>query len=491
MLFTMVISLYTSRIVLHVLGVDDYGIYNVVGGVVMMFAFLSSSLGAASSRYITFGLGRGDLFHLKKIFSSIVSIHFCLAILVLLLSETVGLWFLLHKMQIPADRMDAAVWVYQFSVLTLLTSIMSIPYNAVIIAHERMKAFAYISILDVVLKLLVVFLLVFVAADKLKLYAGLLFGIQLIDQSIYWFYCRRHFEESKFHFIWDKPLFREIFVFAGWTMNGNLAVVGYTQGLNILLNLFFGPAVNAARGIAVQVQGVILRFCDNFQTAINPQLTKSYAQGELDYMHRLLVTSSKYSFFLLIFLSMPVLFETRQILNWWLGIVPPYTVVFLRLILLTSMLSALADPVIVSVHATGRLKKFQLIEGTMLLSIVPIAYLLLKFTHVPPESVFVVHLVVEIFTQFARVRIVLPMIGMERSAYVKSVICPILRVSLLSAVVPLLVHSVLPAGIGPFFILCLTCAVSVAVTIYYAGCTPGERKFVIEKVKNLLNSKRK
>lgn len=491
MLFTMGVSLYTSRIVLHVLGVDDYGIYNVVGGVVMMFAFLSSSMGAASSRYITFGLGRGDLFHLKKVFSSIVSIHFCLAILVLLLSETVGLWFLLHKMQIPPDRVNAAVWVYQFSVLTLLTSIMSIPYNAVIIAHERMKAFAFISILDVLLKLLGVYLLVFVAMDKLKLYAGLLFFIQLVDQSIYWFYCRRHFEESRFRFIWDKPLFREIFVFAGWTMNGNLAVVGYTQGLNILLNLFFGPAVNAARGIAVQVQGVILRFCDNFQTALNPQLTKSYAQGELSYMHQLLVTSSKYSFFLLIFLSMPVMFQTEQILNWWLGIVPPYTVIFLRLVLLTSMLSALADPVIVSVHATGRLKKFQLIEGTMLLSIVPIAYLLLKFAHVPPESVFVVHLIVEIFTQFARVRIVLPMIGMKRSVYVKKVIYPILKVSLISIIVPLLVYLTLPVTVGSFFILCFTCAGSVAVTIYYGGCTPGEREFVMEKIKSLINSKRK
>lgn len=491
MLFTMVVALYTSRVVLNVLGVEDYGIYNVVGGVVAMFGFLSSSLGGASSRYITYGLGKGDIFHLKKVFSSIVLIHFCLVVFILILSETVGLWFLLHKMQIPADRMDAAVWIFQFSVLTMLTSVMSAPYNAMIIAHERMKAFAYISILDVVLKLLVVYLLVWVSVDKLKLYAGLIFCIQVTDQIIYWWYCRKYFEESRFRFIWEKSLFKEIFVFAGWTMSGNLAVVGYTQGLNILLNMFFGPIVNAARGIAVQVQNVVMSFCNNFQTALSPQLMKSYAQGELEYMHQLIVACSKYSFYLLIFLSMPIMFEAEQILHWWLGLVPEYAAVFLRIILTASILNTLADPISISVYATGNVKKYQIIEGAMLLSIVPIAYLLLKFTHVPPQSVFFVHLGVEVLTQFARVQIALPMIGMDITRYLKDIIYPILKVIIVSLILPLIVYLLLPTTIISFFAICLTCVISVAITIYYVGCTSTEREFALVKIKHLINLRRK
>ncbi len=486
MLFTMVVSLYTSRVVLNVLGVEDYGIYNVVGGVVAMFGFLNTSLGTASSRYVIYGLGKGDPLHLKKVFSSIVTIHFCLAVFLLIVSETIGLWFLFHKMQIPPERMSAAIWVFQFSVLTMLLSVISIPYNAVIIAHERMKAFAYISILDVVLKLLIVYLLLFVSFDKLKLYAGLVFGIQLIDQFVYWRYCRKHFEESKFHFVWDKPLFKEIFAFAGWSMNSSLAVIGYTQGLNILLNMFFGPVVNAARGIAVQVQGVVVRFCNSFQDALNPQLMKSYAQENFGYMHQLFVASSKFSFFFLLFLSLPILFETERILHWWLGIVPEYTVVFLRLILLASILSALTDPIAVSVQATGRIKKYQLIEGCMLLSIVPIAYLLLKFTQVPPASVFIVHLVIEILTLFVRVRIVLPMIGMNISTYAKEVIRPVINVALLSPIIPFIIYFLSPINIWSFFIVCLACACSVAVVTYYGGCTVNERKFILEKINRFI-----
>lgn len=486
MLFTMAVSLYTSRVVLNTLGIEDFGIYNVVGGVVAMFSFLNGTLVGASSRYITYGLGIGDYAHLKKVFSSIVFIHFCFGVLILILAETVGLWFLLHKMQIPADRMVAAMWVYQFSVVTMLVSIMSVPYNAVIIGHERMSAFAYISILDVILKLLVTYILVIVSFDKLKIYAGLILGIQLIDQFIYWNYCRKHFEESKFHFVWDKPLLKEIVTYAGWTMNGSLAVMGYTQGLNILLNLFFGPVVNAARGIAVQVQGVAQSFCNNFQMALNPQLTKSYAQSNLNYMHSLIIASSKFSFFLMLFISMPVMFETEQILHWWLGLVPEYTVIFLRLILLSSMLNTLANPIIVSVHATGIIRKFQLIEGTMLLLIVPIAYLLLKFTHVPPESVFIVHLVIGVLTQYARVRIVLPMINMSLSNYFKNVFTPIVKVIAISPIIPLIVYIFLPVNVASFFIVCLSCMMSVASVIYYKGCTIQEREFAILKIKKMI-----
>ena len=489
MLFTMIVSLYTSRVVLNTLGVEDFGIYNVVGGVVAMFSFLSGSLGGASSRYITYGLGVGNLKHLIKVFSNIVLIHFCLAIIVVLLAETIGLWFLYHKMQIPLSRISAAIWVYQYSVITLFISIMSIPYNAIIIGHERMSAFAYISILDVILKLVVAYILVILPFDKLKIYGGLLCVIQVINQLMYWRYCKIHFKESTFHFVWDKSLFQEIVIYAGWTMNGNLAVIGYVQGLNVLLNLFFSPIVNASRGIAVQVQGVAQKFCNSFQMALNPQLTKSYAQGNLEYMHQLIVSSSKYSFFLVLFISIPIMFEAKYILNLWLGIVPDHTVNFVRLVLMTSILGALANPIKTSIHATGKIKRFQIIEGSLLLSIVPIAYLLLKYFQMKPESVFIVHLIIEIIAQTIRVYIVLPEIKMEYSNYVKNVIRPIMIVLLISPVIPFITYHYLPESLLSFFIVCATCSASTILAIYFAGCTTNERVVAIEKMKKIINRK--
>lgn len=389
MLFLMIISLYTSRVILNTLGVEDYGINNVVSGFIGMLGFLSGSLGAASSRFITYDLGIGDMVTMKRTFGNIVTIHLLLAVMILIFGETIGLWFVLNKLQIPENRMTAALWVYQFSIFSFMLSIVSVPYNATIIAHERMKAFAYISIVDAILKLLIVYLLVIIPYDKLIIYAILFFCIQVFDRVVYGVYCYRHFEETKTKLAFNKKLFKEIFSFAVWTMNGNLAVIGYTQGINVLLNMFFGPVVNAARGIAVQVQTVVQNFCNNFQMALNPQLTKSYAQKDLAHMQQLLKVSSKFSFFLLYIISLPLMLEAPLVLKWWLGIVPEHTINFLRLILCSSMLVALSNPLVVSVHATGKIKKFQAIEGTMLLCIVPIAYVLLKLFGIRPEYVFV------------------------------------------------------------------------------------------------------
>lgn len=356
MLFLMIISLYTSRVILNTLGVEDYGINNVVSGFIGMLGFLSGSLGAASSRFITYDLGIGDMVTMKRTFGNIVTIHLLLAVMILIFGETIGLWFVLNKLQIPENRMTAALWVYQFSIFSFMLSIVSVPYNATIIAHERMKAFAYISIVDAILKLLIVYLLVIIPYDKLIIYAILFFCIQVFDRVVYGVYCYRHFEETKTKLAFNKKLFKEIFSFAVWTMNGNLAVIGYTQGINVLLNMFFGPVVNAARGIAVQVQTVVQNFCNNFQMALNPQLTKSYAQKDLAHMQQLLKVSSKFSFFLLYIISLPLMLEAPLVLKWWLGIVPEHTINFLRLILCSSMLVALSNPLVVSVHATGKIK---------------------------------------------------------------------------------------------------------------------------------------
>ena len=490
MLFMMLVSLYTSRVVLNTLGVADFGINNVVGGVISMLGFLTGSLGAASSRYITFDLGKGDKKVMKRTFGNIKSIHYILAGVILLIGETIGLWFMTTKLQIPAERETAAFWVYQFSILSSMIAVISVPYNATIIAHEKMSAFAYITIVDAILKLLIVYLLVIVPYDKLIIYSFLFFCIQAFDQLVYIVYCSRHFEEVHTSCCYDKKLFREIFSFAGWTMNGHLAVIGYTQGLNILLNVFFGIAVNAARGVAVQVQNICQQFCSNFQMALNPQLTKSYAHGDLKMMHGLLIKSSKFSFFILFFIAMPLMFEANIVLKTWLGIVPGHTVNFLRLIMIVGLLYTLSNPIIVSVHATGRLKKFQLIEGSMLLMIVPIAYVFLKFLGIRPEYVFVVHIMVEICTQYARLRIVLPMINMDLGDYFRKVIKPILFVVVLSPILPYILYCNMTEGYASFFIECSICVLCSCIVIYSVGCTNSERIFLKGKIFEVINKVR-
>lgn len=489
MLLMIVINLYTSRVILQVLGVEDFGINNVVGGVISMLGFLTGSLAAASSRYITYDLGKGDMAVMKKTFGNILSIHLLLSLIIIIIGETIGLWFMTTQLQIPDSRETAAFWVYQFSIVSFVLSVISVPYNASIIAHEKMSAFAYISIADAVLKLLIVYLLLVIPYDKLIVYAALFCCIQIFDRIVYSVYCRKYFEETRTGLNFDKNLFKEIFAFAGWTMNGNLAVIGYTQGINVLLNVFFGPAVNAARGIAVQVQNVTCQFCTNFQMALNPQLTKSYATSDYVHMHQLLKVSSKFSFYLMLLISLPLILEAPLILKWWLGTVPNHTVSFLRLILCTGILLVLSNPIIVTVHATGKLKKFQLIEGSMLLSIVPIAYLLLKFFHIPPEYVFLVHIFVEICTQYARVRIVLPMIAMPIRDYAVDVINPILKVSIFALIIPLFVYCNMDKNTASFFIVCAVTVCWILFVTYFIGCTKDEQLFVRNKLVTTLNNK--
>lgn len=487
MFIMVIISLYTSRIVLKTLGVEDFGINNVVGGVITFLGFLTSSLAVASSRFITFALGKGNHEELKNTFNNIVLIHGLFSIVVLIIGETVGLWFVTTQLNIPAGRENAAMWVYQLSILTSIGSLISSPYNAAIIAHEKMSAFAYLTLGDAILRLLAVFLLVYTPFDKLIFYAVYICMIQLFDFMVYIIYCNRKFEETKGLKLknTDKKLFKEIFSYAGWTMNGNLAVFGYTQGLNILLNIFFNPIVNAARGIAVQVQNIVNNFCINFQMAINPQLTKSYAAGDLKRMHKLIIASSKYSFYLMLFICLPLAIEAETVLKWWLGEYPEHTVSFLRLILGASILSCFSNPIITAVHATGRLKWFQIYEGTSLLMIVPVAYVALKFFNVPPEAVFVVHIVIEIITQGIRLKIVLPMVGMGIKEYHKNVIIPVLKVALISPVVPIIAYNIISVSeVVDFLIMGFICVLTVCLCTFFCGCSKKEKDLVISKIKS-------
>lgn len=301
MLLTMTVSLYTSRVVLNTLGVVDFGIYNVVGGVVLMFSFLNSSMSSATQRFLSIELGKQDYLQLKKVFSMSVNIHAIIAIAIFILAETIGLWFLNARLVIPADRIVAANWVYQFSIFAFMLTIMNVPYNATIIAHERMKVYAYVSIIEVFLKLTIVVVLVFSGFDKLKLYSLLVFVVSIIVWIIYKVYCKRNFHETSYIYFWEKSLYKTLINYAGWNLFGNIAGVTFNQGINIMLNLFFGPTINAARSIAYQINSAVSGFVSNFQIAMNPQIVKSYALEDLKYMHQLIFQGAKYSFFFFFF----------------------------------------------------------------------------------------------------------------------------------------------------------------------------------------------
>ena len=487
MFLTMAVTLYTSRIVLNVLGIEDFGIYNVVGGVVSTFGFMNAAMTTATQRYLIFEFGRNNFNQLQKIFNTSLSIHALISILVIVLAETVGLWLLSNKLTIPSYRMDAALWVFQLSVFSSVVMIMSVPYNAAIIAHEKMSAFAYISVLEVVLKLLIVFLLQVGDYDRLKMYAILIFAIQLCIRLIYGLYCDRYFPETKFRKMWDPKLFREMLSFASWYLWANCATIASTQGVNILLNLFFNPVTNAARGIAVQVQGAFEQFSISFQMALNPQITKSYAVHDYSYMHNLIFRSSKFSFFLLFLLLLPVMFETEMILTVWLKIVPADTVIFVRLMLCATIVDTASNPLMVAAAATGKVRFYQLAMGGTLLAILPISYIVLKLGG-NPSSVFVVHLCIFLLAFVVRLFIVCPMIELSLTKYVKQVVLRCLLVAVISLILPLLLRFLFPEeSIGHFLLVCLSCVVSVFVSVYYWGLDSSERLFVDRNVISLIS----
>ena len=489
MLFTMGISLFTSRVILQTLGVEDYGISSVVGGVISMFTFINAAMVSSTQRYLNFELVRGDANQLRSVFSTSLQIHALIALAIIVLSETVGLWFLNEKLVIPEARMTAAMWVYQCSILSCAVSIMSTPYNAVIVAHEKMSAFAYISILDVSLKLLVVYLLVVLPFDKLIILSILTLLVQLFIRYIYTLYCHRHFPESYFQFRFNKTLFKEMFGFAGWSFWGNLAAILYTQGLNMMLNIFFGPIVNAARGIAVQVQSAVQQFVGGFQTALNPQITKNYASNNLPQMHSLMFRSARFSFLLLFFLSLPVLMETNFILTLWLKTVPDDAVIFTQIMICISLIYTTANPCIIANQATGKVKIYQMVVGGILLLILPISYVVLKLG-APAYSVFIVHFCIESLAQFSRMYMLRKLIHLPLWQYMKNIYIPIVSTVVIAIILPLVVRMQVAEGWLRFLAVGFTCVLSVGASSYFIGFTKQERVFFLDRSLRLLRNKR-
>ena len=375
---TMIISLYTSRVVLKILGIDDYGIYQAVGGIVGFLSFLNNALGTGTSRFITFGLGEGDKNKLKKIFSTTLTVHICLAVFIVVLAETIGLWFLYNKLVIPSNRFDASLVVYHLSIITAFFSLTQVPYGACIIAHEKMQVYAYVSIVDAVLKLLIVYLLGIGDIDKLKLYALLLCLIQVGEIIFYNLYCVKRFEESKFKILIDKPIFKEIASFSGWSLFAGGSIALNNQGILMLLNMFFSPAVVTARSISLQVNNAVNQFVTNFQTAANPQIVKLYAAKDYEGSKQLLLQTTKFSYYLMLLLCLPVCLCAQQLLDIWLEEVPEYAVIFLQIIVVQSLFCVFDTSFYRALYAKGRLKENALISPTLGFLTFPIVYVLFK-----------------------------------------------------------------------------------------------------------------
>lgn len=487
MMVTMIISLYTSRVVLKVLGVDDYGIYQSVGGIVGFLSFLNSALSSGSSRFITFGLGEGNITKLKNIFNTTLTGHLILAIVIVVLAETIGGWFLHHKLVIPPERMEAAEWVFHFSVLTVFFTLTQVPYNACIIAHEKMKVFAYVSIVDTVCKLLIVYVLLIGRIDKLILYAILHFALQVSILLFYRLYCVKQFEETKFQLSLDKKILKEIFGFSGWSLFANSAIALNNQGILVLLNMFFTPAVVAARSLSIQVEMAAYHFVTNFQTATVPQIVKRYAQGDSDGSKDLLLNMTKYSFYLMLLLAVPIFFSAKQLLSLWLTEVPPYTVVFLQIVVVQSLFQVFDTSFYKALYTKGRLKENALTSPTCLLINFIAVFILFKLGFSPVALSWATAICYACMGLIIKPILLIKIVNYSWSDITR-VVLACLKVVLLALPVPffvtLYVNSSNLSTLVSFFIIVVTGAVSVAIVVWFWGLSLNMRKRLVMVVKS-------
>lgn len=485
MFLIMAISIYTSRVILNALGVDDYGIYNVVGGFVGLFAVVNASLVSAIVRFITTEQGIGNLENEKKIFCTSINVEIIVASIVLLLAETLGLWFLNERMVIPAEKLFAANVVYQLSLASFVISLISIPYTASIVAHEKMSAFAYISIIDAIWRLVVAYVICVIDDNRLIVYAILLSFVTILVQFIYIVYCKRKFPECIYHLLFDKEILGRMLRFAGWETIGSSASVVRDQGLNVMLNLFFGPAVNAARGISMQVYTAVINFVNNFSMALNPQIYKAYAQDNRDYLMKLVFNGARLSYYLMFLLSLPILINTPYILELWLKNVPEHTVTFVRLVLITGLISAFSETLVTTQNATGKNKWYQIIIGGTNFLTLPIAYLFLWLGNAP-ESVFFVTIFIEIVRLFLRLPILKRMVDIDIRRFLKEVILMPFVISIEASIIPWVAKENVDANFINFVFISLLCVISVLTIVYIQGLNREERQLVVNQAGKML-----
>lgn len=479
MFLTMVIGLYTSRIVLRVLGESDYGVYSVVGSLVIMLAYINSVFVSATQRYMSYSLGDGTEEKQHKVFCTSMSVHIILALIIFVLAETVGLWFINTCLEVPEERMCAANWVYQFSIISVLTSILTIPYNSSVIAHERMNIFAYISIIDAVMKLLMAYMLLTISWDKLIVYAALMSVITLITSPCYVIYCRNHFKECHYQVIIDKCQIKEMAAFSGWTAVGTLGFTFKDQLINILINIFYGTAVNAARGLTMQVNNIVNQFVVNIFMAVSPQIIKQYAAGNITESRKLVYGSAKFAFFLMGIIIIPLIINLRYILTLWLGEVPRYTYEFLVIILIGSLLATLSTSCTTALQATGNIRNFQITISILFLCEIPAAYILMHFDCAP-----FIAILPSLITQFLGILVRFYILHKQVEGYgvayflsriVLQSVCVIALAFTICTFIACHLHQ------DSFPMLCVSTLIYIVITIsiiYFAGISKNEREYI-------------
>ena len=483
MLIMLFISFFTSRVILQSLGVVDYGIYNVVGGVVAMFSFFNAALSGATGRFLSYEIGVGNKLKLKNTFQSAVVIHIFIGFLIIILIETIGLWYVKNKLNVPIERLDAAIIVFHISAITCFLNIIQVPFNASITSHERMSAFAYISILDALIKLGIAYILYIFAGDRLVLYAILLMCSVIIINLLYIIYCKKNFDECSFSLQIDKNIMIPMLKFSSWDLYGNLSVMVRSQGLNILQNYFFGPIVNASSAIANTVLNAIMGFTDNFLTAVRPQIIKQYATKQYESLQKLVFNTSRYSFFLLLLTTLPLLFETKYAMGLWLKEVPEYAVVFCQLSIINNWVSILFRSIVTSINATGQVKLISIVNGTIYILVLPVSYIMLKYGYGPtiPFILNIIFLFIGhvIFTMII-VRKLMPFFQIYR--FFNEVLLKCLLITLISIPVPLLLYYFMQESILRFIIVSLASIVWTSIIIYFVGISNEERKLFIKLV---------
>ena len=487
MIITMLISLYTSRVILQVLGIDDFGLYGAVAGVVGMLIFLNAALSTGTSRFLTFELGTGDFEKLKKTFSTLLNVHIILAIIIVILSETVGLWFVYHKLSIPADRMDAALWTYHISIFATFVLVMQVPFSASVISHEKMNIFAYASIVDVVLKLCIVYLLSVGKMDKLILYAALMCVVSIGMGIFYMLYCFSHFKETRYQFTFDKNIFKSVAGFSAWSLISGLAIALNTQGTVILTNIFFGPAVVTARAISVQVSSAANQFVSSFRTAVNPQIVKQYAAEDYDESKKLLLYSTKFSFFLMLLLGLPIILLAEPILQLWLGQFPEYTVIFVQLIIIQSLFSVFDTSFYTALFTKGRLRENALISPLLGFIQFPIIYLLFKKGYSPVVLSYAGIIVYAMLGLIIKPVLICKIVNYTFRD-ITSVFIPCLKVCLLAVPIPVLVSYYLANSLINYFAVCVVSAICVLTAVYYFGINRQMRHKIMSIVKDKIRN---
>lgn len=444
MLLTMVVSLYTSRVVLHTLGEDDFGTYSIVGGVVVLFTFISNAMATGTQRHLSYELGKEDN-NIPIIFSACFRIHFWLTIIILILAETIGLWFLNHKMNFLEGRMIVVNWIYQFSILSCMIGVVQTPFTAAIISYEKMSFYAYLSIVDVLLKLGIVFLLVIMPWDKLLLYGLLLLLVHALVFIIYAYYALRKLPGIQLVKINDRGIYKRLISFSGWSLFGSIANVGYQQGINIIINLFFGVALNAAVGIANQINSAVQSFMSGFQQALNPQLVQSEASKDRTRQLDLIYMSSKFSFFIVFIIAFPLIVNLNYVLTLWLGKYPAHTDSLCILIIAGLMISCLSGPLWVSIYATGNIKTYQIVVSSVALSIIPIAYFIGRLG-CTPEAIFMVRASIFLFVLIVQLYFLNKYINLNIGGFVKSVILPVFIIFAVTCIFYYGSHQLIPSA---------------------------------------------